>query len=238
MIASILILTLSAAVDCERSVQGLGQPANAASSFAYVFVGAVIAAASRRQRAWRMRSLVMAACLIAVGLGSVAFHGPSPDGTQLLHDLPIALLLGLMILHDINLVVPRFDYVLASLFGCGLVITGVALWVPGAASGIAAVLVPVLVLSEAVVYRRGLRPQPVRLQRRLLLALSLMVAVAGVLWVLGRNESPACVPGSVLQLHAVWHVTSALLFGIWWWLALADGTTREAPRSGTGAGSR
>jgi len=40
-----------------------------------------------RGRGWRTRSLVFAGCLVATGLGSVAYHGPQPPGAELMHDL-------------------------------------------------------------------------------------------------------------------------------------------------------
>ena len=38
-------------------------------------------------------------------------------------------------------------------------------------------------------------------------------------WLLGRTDTPVCDPDSVLQLHGVWHLISAAIFGLWWWLA-------------------
>ena len=228
VIAAGFSLTGSGAVDCEavRSVL-VGQPVNTGSSFAYVVVGVVIVWLSRGDRGWRTRSLVLAGCLIAVGLGSVAFHGPRPAGAQLMHDLPIVWLVGLMILHDVTLILPRFQQVLP-VFGAGaLVMTALALVVPGTVAVVAVVLVAVLVLVEVVVSRRGLRPQETHEQRRVLATLLLVVVVAAALWVLGRDGSPVCDPDSVVQLHAVWHCASALAFGIWWWLALSPGATLD-----------
>jgi hypothetical protein len=222
--------------DCERIADGLlAQPVNTVSSVAYVAVGLVIAVlATTRHRGWRARSLVLAACLVATGLGSVAYHGPQPAVAELLHDLPIALLLGLVALHDLQLLVPRFRRVIPTVIVGGLVVAGLSLVVPVVASLAADALVVAVIVAEVAIHRRRLRPRPSpRQQRRLLFAMTLAVVVAGALFVLGRSGGPLCDPESVVQLHAAWHVVSAAAVGLWWWLALASEEGDETDRAGT-----
>lgn len=90
--------------DCEGLRAGwLAQPANAVSSLAYVAAGA--GALWRHQRAggggWA--SLAGAGGLIAVGIGSVAYHGPQPAWADLAHDGAIAWLMLALAGHALRL---------------------------------------------------------------------------------------------------------------------------------------
>jgi hypothetical protein len=72
--------------DCEALRDGsLGQPMNSLSSVAYVVAGAVVA----RNRG----PAVPAAALVAVGLGSLLYHGPMPPMAELAHDASVVALL-------------------------------------------------------------------------------------------------------------------------------------------------
>lgn len=79
--------------DCEFLSGGIvEQPVNTATSLAYVVVGAWSAVASVRNDERRSLTAVMfGALLVAIGVGSIAFHGPQPLGARLLHDVPIVL---------------------------------------------------------------------------------------------------------------------------------------------------
>jgi hypothetical protein len=85
------------ASDCERVRDGwLAQPVNAVTSGAYCVAGWVVAArctpsASDR----RLEVLAFSKLLGLVGLGSIAYHGPQPPGSKVMHDWPIAGLLAL-----------------------------------------------------------------------------------------------------------------------------------------------
>lgn len=74
-----------AASDCERIRPGLiGQPANAATSLAFVVAAVPIArrAHQTRSRAWA----AVAASSALEGLGSIAYHGPGGRSAKALHD--------------------------------------------------------------------------------------------------------------------------------------------------------
>jgi hypothetical protein len=69
--------------DCERIRDGfIGQPANAASSLA--FIGAAVPL-WKRGGAWRW----VAAALAFEGVGSVAYHGPGGRFAKFVHDIGI-----------------------------------------------------------------------------------------------------------------------------------------------------
>ncbi len=73
--------------DCERIRPGLiGQPANAASSLAFVIAAVPL---WRRGRAWKS----VAAALAFEGVGSVAYHGPGGRAAKFVHDIGIFALL-------------------------------------------------------------------------------------------------------------------------------------------------
>ncbi|MEY2473911.1 MAG: hypothetical protein QOK28_3240 [Actinomycetota bacterium] len=81
--------------DCERIRPGLiGQPANTASSLAFVAAAVPIwRNATGRRKAWRW----VAAALAFEGVGSVAYHGPGGRASKFVHDaglLAIALASG------------------------------------------------------------------------------------------------------------------------------------------------
>lgn len=79
--------------DCERIRPGwIGQPANAASSLAFVAVALPIARSARTHRrpAW----LAVAAAAAIEGLGSVGYHGPGGRWSKAVHDAGIVALVG------------------------------------------------------------------------------------------------------------------------------------------------
>ncbi len=84
------------ASDCEHIADGLlAQPVAAVSSLAFVVAGGVVLWRTRGLSGGQHRAAVTyAGLLAATGLGSAVYHGPQTAGAQLMHDLPIALLVG------------------------------------------------------------------------------------------------------------------------------------------------
>ena len=147
-----------------------------------------------------------------------------------MHDLSIVFVLAFIALHDLSLLVPRFNRMLVTLAAVGIALTGTSLLAPVLAPLAADIAVPAVVVAEVLIYRRGLRPTPKREQRRTLLKILLVLTVAGGLFILGRTDSPACDPTSLLQPHAGWHLTAAGAFALWWRLALARTPTTSTER--------
>lgn len=214
------------ASDCEAiSDAALAQPINALSSLAYVLAGVVVIAWALRARRPIVPTVVYGSSVAAIGLGSVLFHGPQPSGSQVLHDLPILITALFIACHDATLVWPRLGkgwamFVISSVLATALTIVGTAL----GAGATGAVVCAVLVL-EFLVYRRRARPIDPRQQRRVYLAMAVAAGLGVAAWLLGRTGSPVCDPDTYLQLHGLWHLISAAVFGLWWWLAL--GSTRD-----------
>ncbi|HMG25755.1 MAG TPA: ceramidase domain-containing protein [Acidimicrobiia bacterium] len=200
--------------DCERIGQGLlGQPANTLSSLAYVLAGALLlwrAVAGRRHAS--LGCVVYAAAVIAVGAGSVAFHGPMPGWGRFAHDLSIAAVLAFVIGYDVALVrgaaVARGLVIFGALTGvCAVVLTG---W-PDAADGLDVLLVAGAVAAEVAAARspaaRALA------DARVWIVGAGVLAIGAILNALGRTGGPWCDADSLVQLHAVWHVVTA--FVLW-----------------------
>jgi hypothetical protein len=226
--------------DCENLGAGfLAQPVNALTSLAYCVVGVVVIVLAWRWQRWRARTVIFGACLIATGIGSVLFHGPQPSGSKFLHDVPIVLALLLMALHNLSLIVAPFRHVAATFGVVALAAGAISVVLPDAATVATGLFGVVTVVTEVIVYRRGLREGSAGRQRRLYIAIVGVTAVAASMWVLGRTDGPVCDPDSVLQLHGLWHLISAVAFGLWWWLALAErspGGSAASPSDAVSAG--
>lgn len=219
--------------DCEELGEGwLAQPVNALSSFSYVAIGLVVLAVAVRRGRATVDAWVFAGLLAAVGLGSVAFHGPQPVGARVMHDLPILLVVLYIVACDIELVrgSPPSRWVLlvpTALAATGLMVVSVDAGAVLTGLGVAAVGV-----LEVIVYRRRLRDHDDRRRRRGAVLVIAMAAVAASTWLLGRTDSPACEPDDVFQFHGLWHLLSAAVFGLWWWLA-TDGGRCDPQQSST-----
>jgi len=206
--------------DCELIHAGdfLAQPVNALTSLAYVAVGIwVITRCKARPELGRFSPVVFGLVLVAVGIGSVAFHGPRPVGARFLHDFPIALALLFIVAVDLirlGVVGER------TAFRISLAVAAIVAMVTAAAPDIALLLsVPLIagvVIAEVMVYRRVERKLPG--SRGILVRRSTMVGViaaAGLLNVLGRTDGALCDPESIVQLHGSWHMLTAVVFGLW-----------------------
>jgi hypothetical protein len=208
------------ASDCEfLRDEALAQPVNALTSFAYVVVGLLVIARASVSRRPLAAALVYGTCLVGVGLGSVLFHGPQPDGSRVLHDLPILFTVVFIVAYDLSLVSSRVRHPMV-LFVIG---AGVAMALtiidPDLGAGATGLAVVGLAALEFIIYRRRLRPAATHRQRQGYITIIVVSAIAGATWLLGRTDSPACDPDAVFQFHGLWHVISAFVFGLWWWLA-------------------
>jgi hypothetical protein len=204
--------------DCERIGEGLlGQPVNTFTSLAYVAIGALLL---RRALATRSPALVVyATTVVAVGIGSVAFHGPMPSWGRFAHDFSIAAVLAFVIGYDIALV--RGAGVRSALAGFGLLLGACAIvlafW-PDASNAVDAVLVVGAVIAEVAVARSRRRLASLRGLVRAPAVWVLggaVLAIGAALNALGRTDAPLCDPDSLVQLHGAWHVLTAALLWVY-----------------------
>lgn len=224
-----LVLARIGESDCEELGEGfLVQPINALTSFAYVAVGLAIALVAAGRSSRPVDSYVYAACVAAVGLGSVAFHGPQPEGSRFMHDLPILIAVVFIAVWDLRVLVPSFRFVLPA-FAVGAILATVLSVVSIDAGAVATgLMLAGVAVEEFLILRRGLRPGGDATHRYAAWAVLGVAAVAGGSWLLGRTGSPACDPDGVLQFHGLWHLLSSVIFGLWWWLAMTRRATAEA----------
>ena len=187
-----------AAGDCEALASGwLEQPVNAASSAAY------LVAATWVWRNTSRRGRVFAVLLIAVGVGSFAFHGPGGSLSRYVHDVAIAA----------TLVVVGATHVAARS-------TGAVVWL---VAGLATLLAVVPDAGTAVITILGVgavvtASAPAATNRAVDRRHAIMwgAVVLGVAaQAAGRTGGPWCDPGGLLQLHAVWHAATALAGAAW-----------------------
>lgn len=179
--------------DCEQCRPGpVSQPANTVSSLAYVAAGADLL---RRPDADKP----FAWAVIAVGLGSVAYHGPGGAWGKWAHDGSLIAMLGLMVLSDATVVdgrpLPRGA------------VAGVAATAAVAAHPVTSDYAQGLVgaLAVAAEARRHIRKASIREA-----AVSLPLLTSGLtLHILGRTGERWCRPAARVQPHAAWHALSA-----------------------------
>jgi len=216
------------ASDCERIRDGfLAQPANTISSFAYVLVAIWVVWRFRELRGTRrLLTWVYGIVLALVGLGSVAFHGPMPAWAKLAHDLPITGILLIVIAVGIIDAAPGFRFRVLGILALAVVGVGVVFsFFPDASLGLTGAIAVAAITGEILRLRRFGRWSSRRLRRRVGAALGVLV-LAEVANALGRTGAPLCRPDSLLQLHALWHVLSAVAFGVWSLVLFEPGETR------------
>ena len=208
--------------DCELIHGGLlAQPVNALTSMAFVIVGVVVASRGREHR--RSTAIGFAVLLVAVGLGSVAFHGPQPPGAQLLHDTSIHLLLAFVVLHRMGAGPAPVSLRALAAVGAASVLVVVA--IPEFTAALTALLAATAVLVEV---RWHVVSSQARRGRHITGALAAVVALAGACFALGRSGAPTCDPLGTLQFHGLWHVAAATAFGLWWWQVQASAESSES----------
>lgn len=210
--------------DCETRSELWGQPVLALSSLSYVLVGLLVLFwGLRRADVDRREAWLFAGGLVAAGLGSADYHGPAIGPEPLLHDggLALALVVAFGIdLRTLGFPGSRVAGWLAA--GTALMIGFIAL-VPVASPALAGVAAVGLVVTEVVIYRRGLRtPQPA------LWAGIAALALGVVVFSLSRTGGPWCQPDSWFQGHGVWHVLTAVALGLWGYVSLPSAAAEHA----------
>jgi len=213
--------------DCEHIGQGLlAQPANSLSSLAYVLAGVLLLwrALAGRPSA-RLAPAAYAVTVIGVGIGSATFHGPMPAWGRFAHDLSIAAVLAFVIGYDLafahRVAVSTGLAVFGALTGACAVVLALS---PDAGNALDAVLVAGAIAAEVGASRSAAgRAAP---DGRLWILIVGVVAIGALLNALGRTDAPLCEPDSLVQLHALWHVLTALV--LWLYGTAALGPREQA----------
>lgn len=198
--------------DCEAIASGyLAQPVNATTSLAYVAAGlTLIVKALREETSDRTGELIYGTTLVAVGFGSMAFHGPQPDGSQFYHDVPITAALLFIFLANLRRL-DRLQRTNLRFFLTLLPIAALHAVAPTLGQFIAAALAGGAIVTQVLVYRS----ERSRTGRRLDVTAAAFLVAAGLGYFFGRTNSIFCEPDSVWQAHGLWHVLSAAAFMVW-----------------------
>jgi hypothetical protein len=208
--------------DCEMIRDGLlAQPVNAFSSGAYVVAGLwLVLRALRNQYAETATQIVFGVALAGVGVGSIAFHGPQPSGSRLLHDLTIAAVLAVIAARNLGTVRGWSESTVLTTTAAITAVVGLIMAVSPDAGNVATGVVGVAAAgSEIYLHRTGKRGAFSPRNLRWLLAIVGLLVVAGIVNLLGRTDAPLCDPDSLYQGHAAWHALTAAAFGLYGYLA-------------------
>ena len=214
--------------DCEALGDGvLAQPVNAVSSGIYLVVGLVLVArAAPRQTAERVTQILYGLAVASVGIGSIAFHGPQPPGARLLHDLTIAAVFSVIAARNLGTLRKWSEAAVIAAFAVMTLGVGLVMALsPDAGNAVTGVVAVAAVGSEIYLYRTG-RRGPFPGIGRWLAGIVGLLAIAGLINVLGRTDGPLCEPDSLYQGHALWHALTATAFGLYGYLTFAARATR------------
>jgi hypothetical protein len=250
------------ALACERFGDGfVGQPANAATSLAFVVAGLAVLAGGGASRSGAKRGLpgrgdgrrwTYAGLVVAVGVGSLVQHGPHPAWQAYAHDLPLASLLAFVAADaaaDLA-ACPEPERTVGAGRGGEWGERRRRTWRAGrrglrhAWLPVPVLMVPVIMAlapAASVVVQGLLAAVAIGLSllrawhrpglRRRLLP-ALAVLAAGALAGALTDRTDLCRPESLLQGHAVWHLLAAAAL---WWLAPAVGSGAPVPTGARGA---
>ncbi|MEX0667904.1 MAG: hypothetical protein WD313_06205 [Acidimicrobiia bacterium] len=165
-----------------------GQPVNTITATAFIVAGALIW--------WRRRDVATSLLVAAIGVGSIAFHGPMPPWGEFLHDISIVLTLVWVLLVEMKR---------QHLWPLGLALAAAASVTPVVADPAQAVLAVAVIGFVAV-------PQQKRVLRLQAVAI---LAAGGLVGTLSRTGWPLCDPDSIWQGHGFWHLAAAAALTVW-----------------------
>jgi hypothetical protein len=241
-----VITALLGDTDCEEIGGGfVSQPVNAATSLAFVVVGAALALwGARRRRHGLDAAGVFGLALVSAGIGSGDFHGPGSHSARLLHDGGLAAVLLFIVVHDMGWLWrwrPRAAY---AVFGAGMAVVVVTFIVwPAAGTGVGLALAVAVVMAEVGLHVRGrhwIHGADARRVTAYRAAIVLATIGLALNWA-SRTGAPLCDPDSSWQGHAVWHLLAATAAALWAYAALSAPIPVDTPplgRRGTGSRER
>ncbi len=198
---------------CEAFTQGvLQQPVNTLSNFGFVLVGLWILGATPRgggsfsanTLARRIYGLVG----VFLGVGSMMFHASMTEWGGWVDLVSMHLFITYLLLYDVAILSRRsMQWFVRTLIAANAVLA-VVLWVMDNGYG-KFVFGTLIAATLAVEYRLAASPAPVTRDRRWLWASLASYGAGQFIWVMSRDGAPWCDPDSLIQGHAVWHLTSA-----------------------------
>ena len=192
--------------------EALRQPANTVSSFGFVVVGLLIAAASlglrKSARLVPLYGVALGIMTAIVGVGSAYYHASLTFTGQFFDILGMYLMASFVLIYALQRLYNLSNrnsialYVVMNVF-----LTGLQVVIPDLRRYTFAIVLVVGLIVEFVYLRRT----PMIAARWLYIGLGLF-ALAYVIWILD-NSHLLCLPDSLLQGHAVWHLLGAIATG-------------------------
>jgi hypothetical protein len=196
------------AADCEILADGfLAQPINAVSSLAFVVAGLLLLFATRG----RLQGPLAAAfsvTLLAVGLGSVAFHGPGGVVADWVHDGSITALLVLIVAAEIGHAIGWSQRRVVSGWAVMSAVLWSVEWIWSRAGDTLNAPLAAFAVVGVLATQRASAPEQEERTGGILVGLGIL-GLGGLIMLLSRTGGPLCAPNSVLQGHAIWHVLAA-----------------------------
>jgi hypothetical protein len=203
---------------CEAFTGGIvEQPVNTLSNFGFVVVGLWIlwtasqdrtAGSGSRMTTEQVYPLLYGAVGVFLGVGSMYFHASMTEWGGWIDLVSMHLFITYLLLYDVIVLRERSTGWFLRAFTVANGALAVLLWVMDNGYG-KFVFGTLIVATLALEYRLAAQDSPVARDRRWLWS-GLGVYVFGqLIWVLSRDGAPLCDPDSLLQGHALWHLTSA-----------------------------
>ena len=155
--------------------------------------------------------------LILAGIGSAAFHGfPGPTTTRL-HDVSLIGLLLLAAVSELNRRArPRWS---STWWWTSFSIAAVAVALKKEATTGLAIVLAIVAFGLVAAPSEWSQPNSqaaISTERRNALMLPIAVLAIGFgLYILSRTDMPLCAPESLLQGHAIWHLSVAAGVGLY-----------------------
>jgi hypothetical protein len=203
---------------CEAFTGGIiEQPVNTLSNIGFVLVGLWILWTASQDRAQggpsRMTrepvyGLLYGAVGVFIGIGSMYFHASMTEWGGWIDLVSMHLFITYLLLYDVVVLQNRSTAWFLRSFAVANVALGMVLWVMDNGYGkfLFGALIVVTMVAE---YRLGRRDAPVARDRRWFWAGLAVYGFGQVIWLLSRDGAPLCDPDSLLQGHALWHLTGA-----------------------------
>ncbi|MFN8373701.1 MAG: ceramidase domain-containing protein [Anaerolineae bacterium] len=215
------------AVQLESAVR---QPSNTVSSFGFVLAGVVIAAVSpalkvKTKRFPAIYGAAFGVMAVIVGVGSAYYHASLTFIGQFFDILGMYLLAAFVLVYALQRLVGwRNGRSMLVYISLNLILTVFQIIVPEARRYTFAV---VLLIGLVVEYVYRLRHKPAIRSGWLQLGLAVFALAYGI-WILD-NSRLMCLPESVLQGHAAWHVLGACAVLCLFQYYTSESATKSAP---------
>jgi hypothetical protein len=203
---------------CEAFTGGIiEQPVNTLSNFGFVAVGMWILwrTSAARGKVARTRigrepiyGLLYGSIGVFLGIGSMYFHASMTEWGGWIDLLSMHLFISYLLLYDVVVLRHRSTTWFLRSFTAANTVLGVVLWVMD--NGYGKFLFGALMVAT-LLFEVGLArsTSPVTRDRRWFWAGLAVYGSGQVIWLLSRDGAPLCDPDSLLQGHALWHLTSA-----------------------------